>query len=93
MADISDRCQELLDEYRLLRRQLEEDEYVNPDIDEDEEDIDLEADRERLEELQEILEEECDIDVFADEDDEEDELDLPEYAAESPSEPRDFDVE
>lgn len=88
----SDRCQEIYDEYRTLRRQLEEDEYVNPDID-DEEDAELAADRERLEELKEILEEECDIDVFADDEDHEDDLDLPEYAAESPSEPRDFDVE
>lgn len=92
MADITDRCQELLDEYRMLRRQLEEDGYVNPDLDEDDESAELEADRERLEELQEILEEECDVDISADEENDAD-LDLPEYAAESPSEPIDFTVE
>jgi hypothetical protein len=76
----------------MLRRQLDEDGYINPDLDEDDESPELEADRERLEELQEILEEECDVDVSADDEDDDEDLDLPEYAAESPSEPRDFEV-
>ena len=93
MTDISDHCQKLLVEYRVLRRQLEEDAYINPDIGDEDDGADLKADRERLEELQEILEEECDVDVMTDDDDDESELDLPEYAAKSPSEPMDFDQE
>lgn len=92
MADISNRCQELLDEYHMLRRRLEEENFTNPDI--DDEDFDEDDDDEtRLEELAELLEEECDIDVFAEDFEEETDLDIPEYAAESPSEPMEFDVE
>lgn len=90
MADISEHCQELLDEYKVLRRQVEEDEFTNPDLDEAGTNADNQSDLDRLEEIKELLEEECDVDIP---EEGETDLDLPEYAAESPSEPMDFDAE
>ncbi|MEX2514945.1 MAG: hypothetical protein WD335_02325 [Candidatus Paceibacterota bacterium] len=89
MADIDSRCQELLDEYQALRRRLEEDDFMNPDIDDaalSKEDLE---DRERLEELKEMLEDECDIEIL---DDGEADIDLPDHADGPPSEPMGFDA-
>lgn len=90
MADTDTHCQELLDEYQALRRRLEEDELSNPEIDETRSDEQQQSDRDRLEEVKEELEDECDIELP--EEGEED-IDLPDHATGSPSEPMDFDAE
>lgn len=90
MAETNNRCQELLDEYQALRRRLEEDDFTNPDLDDaaaDKQDLE---DRERLEEVKEELEDECDIEIL---DDGEADIDLPDHADGLPSEPMDFDAE
>jgi|AntRauTorcE11897_2_1112592.scaffolds.fasta_scaffold01608_7 hypothetical protein len=88
MSDISKHCQELLDEYRILRRRLEEDEFTNPDLDDAPTNEDEQADR--LEELKEELEDNCDLEL-PEEDDAD--IDLPDHAGGTPSEPMDFDAE
>ncbi len=90
MSEMSDYCQELLDEYRALRRRLEDIDYMNPDIDDSSFSEQEQADLERLQEIKEELDDECDVDIL---DDDEDDIDLPEYADEAPSEPRDFDID
>jgi|GEM_PF-1167360 hypothetical protein len=90
MPNIDTRCQELLDEYQALRRRLEEDDFTNPDIDDASLSEEDEEDRERLDEIKEILEDECDIELL---DDGEADIDLPDHADGSPSEPMDFDKE
>lgn len=90
MADTENRCRELLDEYRALRRRLEEEDFTNPDLDDAvAEKQDLE-DKERLEEIKEELEDECDIEIL---DDGEADIDLPDHADGLPSEPMGFDAE
>ena len=89
---MSERCQELVDEYNALRRRVEEMEFTNPDVDdpvsalneEEKEDLD------RLREIREVIDEECDIELP---DEDESDIDLPEYADGAPSEPMDFDAE
>lgn len=90
MADISEQCRELLEEYQALRRRLEEIEFTNPDLDDEPEGEITQEDRDRLAELKQQLDEECDIELP---DEDESDVDIPEYAEESPSEPRDFDKE
>ncbi len=90
MADISEKCEELLEEYQALRRRLEEIEFTNPDVDDEPEGEITQEDQDRLAELEQILDEECDIELPNDEDSD---VDIPEYAEESPSEPMDFDKE
>lgn len=82
-------CQEYLEEYQALKRRIEEEEFENPDLDDEVRmsDDDYADDINRLEELEEIIAEECDFQLPEDETD----LDLPEYAGTSPSEPMDFD--
>lgn len=81
-------CEHLLKEYEALRRRLEEMDFSSPDYDaEDIPGVDRD-DVERLHNLRDRLETECDVEIP---DEQETDLDLPEYAAESPSEPRDFD--
>lgn len=86
-----DTCEKLLEEYQALRRRLEEMDFSSPDYDVDE-DVDgvRRSDIERLRNLENRLETECDVELP---DEQESDLDLPEYAAESPSEPRDYSEE
>lgn len=90
MNDISERCQELLDEYRTLRRRLEEADFTNPEIDDASPSDENQADIDRLEMVREELNDECDIELP---DEDEDDIDLPDYATGAPSEPMDFDAE
>lgn len=83
-----DNCEQLLQEYEALRRRLEEIGLSNPDFDAEEMDGVSQGDIDRLEELKEQLETECDVEMPIEQ---ESDLDLPGYAAESPSEPRDFE--
>lgn len=87
MADIDSNCKELLDEYQALRRRLEEVDFTNPDIDDSTLSAEDLEDRERLEEIQEMLEDECDIEIL---DDGEADIDLPDHADGLPSEPMGF---
>lgn len=84
----NDSCEQLLKEYEALRRRLEEIDFSNPDYDADDMDGVQQADIDRLRDLQDRLETECDVEIP---DEQETDIDLPEYAAESPSEPRDFE--
>jgi hypothetical protein len=86
-----DTCEKLLEEYEALRRRLEEMDFSSPDYDVDE-DVDgvRQSDIERLRDLEDRLETECDVELP---DEQESDLDLPEYAAESPSEPRNYEKE
>lgn len=85
-----DACERLLEEYRALRRRLEEIDFSAPDYDVDSNAHISQGDIDRLEELQERLDTECDIEMP---DELESDLDLPEYAGKSPSEPRDYSSE
>lgn len=86
-----DYCQQLLEEYEILSRRLEELDFTSPDFDDSELPPGIESgDYERLLEIREVLETECDIEVP---DEEERDLDIPDYAGKSPSEPMDFDSE
>ena len=76
-------CEKLLDEYQALRRRLEEIDFANADID-DTPGIN-QPDINRLKQLQERLHTECDIALP---EETEDDIDLPDYASEAPSEPR-----
>ncbi len=88
MAD--DTCEQLLQEYEALRRRLEEIGFSSPDYDVEDMDGVSQDEIDRLEELKDRLETECDVEMPIEQ---ESDLDLPEYAAESPSEPRDFEDE
>lgn len=79
-------CEKLLEEYQALRRRLEEIDFANSNLDsEDDRRVD-QTDIDRLEELEEKLNNDCDVELP---DETEDDIDLPGYATGSPSEPRD----
>lgn len=80
-------CEKLLEEYQALRRRIEEVDFTQADVDELPEEQVSEEDLDRLEALRDRLESECDIELP---DDMDTDIDLPEYAVGSPSEPRDF---
>lgn len=75
-------CEQLLEEYRALRRRLEERDFASGESGQQpsvrSEDVD------RLQELKRRLDTECDIDMPTDS---ESDLDLPDHAGSSPSEP------
>jgi hypothetical protein len=82
-----DECEKLLEEYQALRRRLEEIDFSSPDYDAESDDAVSQSDIDRLDDLRDRLETECDVELP---DKQESDIDLPEYAAGSPSEPRDF---
>jgi len=82
-----DECEQLLEEYQLLRRRLEEIDFSGPDQDGQDDPGVNKEDVERLQDLKDRLETECDVEMPTDADTD---LDLPEYAAGPPSEPHSF---
>lgn len=82
-----DECEKLLEEYQALRRRLEEIDFSSPDYDAESGDAVSQSDIDRLNDLRDRLETECDVELP---DEQESDIDLPEYATGSPSEPRDF---
>lgn len=90
MSDTSEHCQELLDEYESLKDRLEGADFLNPDVDDVSPSKQHQDDMDRLLEVREELQDECDVDLP---DMEDEEIDLPDYATGAPSEPMDFDAE
>lgn len=88
MNETEDECEQLLEEYQALRRRVEEVDFASPDYDAGEDSGVSEDEIERLRDLKDRLETECDVEMP---DEQEDDLDLPDYAGTAPSEPRDYE--
>ena len=77
-------CEKLLNEYQALRRRL--DELDQADTDKDASEKTKQEDRARLQEIREIIDQNCEADLP---DKPDGDLDIPSFAKKSPSEPMD----